>query len=105
MLVLTHSQEVPMLQRKPAEDRKTDIVEALLRLADQIGPDRLTTNDIAREVGVTQAAIFRHFPTKAELWSAVGEGIAVRLAEAWQQALGANTTPKKRGAEGGRGGE
>lgn len=24
-----------MLQRKPAEDRKTDIVEVLLRLADQ----------------------------------------------------------------------
>ena len=85
-----------MLQRKPAEDRKTDIVEALLRLADQIGPDRLTTNDIAREVGVTQAAIFRHFPTKAELLSAVGEVIAVRLAEAWQQALAANTTPKDR---------
>lgn len=85
-----------MLQRKPAEDRKADIVEALLRLADQIGPDRLTTNDVAREVGVTQAAIFRHFPTKAELWSAVGEVIAVRLAEAWQQALAANTTPKDR---------
>ncbi len=85
-----------MLQRKPAEDRKTDIVEALLRLADQIGPDRLTTNDVAREVGVTQAAIFRHFPTKAELWSAVGEVIAARLAEAWQQALAANTTPKDR---------
>src|SRR3989338_1859825 len=33
MLVLTHSQEVPMLQRKPAEDRKTDIVEALLASA------------------------------------------------------------------------
>lgn len=85
-----------MLQRKPAEDRKADIVEALLRLADQIGPDRLTTNDIAREVGVTQAAIFRHFPTKAELWSAVGEVIAARLAEAWQKALAANTTPKDR---------
>lgn len=85
-----------MFQRKPAEDRKADIVEALLRLADQIGPDRLTTNDIAREVGVTQAAIFRHFPTKAELWSAVGEVIAARLAEAWQQALAANTTPKDR---------
>ena len=85
-----------MLQRKPAEDRKTDIVEALLRLADQIGPDRLTTNDVAREVGVTQAAIFRHFPTKAELWSAVGEVIAARLAEAWQQAQAANTSPKDR---------
>ena len=53
-----------MLNRKSAEDRKTEIIEALLGLADRIGPDRLTTNDIAREVGVTQAAIFRHFPTK-----------------------------------------
>lgn len=85
-----------MLHRKPAEDRKTDIIEALLRLADRIGPDRLTTNDIAREVGITQAAIFRHFPTKAELWSAVGEVIAARLDEAWKQALTANTTPKDR---------
>ncbi len=85
-----------MLHRKPAEDRKTDIVEALLRLADQIGPDRLTTNDIAREVGVTQAAIFRHFPKKAELWSEVGDVIAARLAEAWRQALQANITPQDR---------
>lgn len=85
-----------MLHRKPAEDRKADIVEALLSLADRIGPDRLTTNDVAREVGVTQAAIFRHFPTKAELWSEVGVVIAARLVAAWQQALTANTTPKDR---------
>lgn len=85
-----------MLRRKPAEDRKTEIVEALLDLADRIGPDRLTTNDIAREVGVTQAAIFRHFPTKAELWAEAGEVIAGRLTEAWQQALASETTPKGR---------
>ncbi|MBL9058832.1 MAG: TetR/AcrR family transcriptional regulator, partial [Mangrovicoccus sp.] len=40
-----------MLKRKPAGDRKADIIEAVLRLADRIGPDRLTTNDVAREVG------------------------------------------------------
>ncbi len=85
-----------MLRRKPAEDRKTEIVEALLDLADRIGPDRLTTNDIAREVGVTQAAIFRHFPTKAELWSEVGAVINGRLEEAWQQALASETMPKGR---------
>lgn len=83
-----------MLRRKPAEDRKAEIVEALLALADRIGPDRLTTNDIAREVGVTQAAIFRHFPTKAELWSEAGEVIAARMTEAWQQALASETSPK-----------
>lgn len=85
-----------MLRRKPAEDRKADIVAAVLVLADRIGPDRLTTNDIAHEVGVTQAAIFRHFPTKAELWTAVGDAIADRLEEAWQQAVNANETAETR---------
>lgn len=76
-----------MPPRMPAEDRKAEIVAALLHLADRIGPDRLTTTDIARAVGVTQAAIFRHFPTKADLWSRVGEVIAGRLEGAWQAAL------------------
>jgi TetR/AcrR family transcriptional regulator len=96
MLVFAHLQEVPMPHRKPAEDRKAEIIEALLVLADRIGPDRLTTNDIARSVGVTQAAIFRHFPTKAELWSATGEAIADRLAEAWRQAIAQTATPQVR---------
>lgn len=85
-----------MSHRKPAPDRKTDIVEALLRLADRIGPDRLTTNDIAREVGITQAAIFRHFPTKAELWVQTGEVIAARLENVWQQALTEGSAPSDR---------
>lgn len=85
-----------MLSRKPAEDRKTDIVSALLVLADRIGPDRLTTSDIAREVGVTQAAIFRHFPTKADLWIEVGERISNRLRHAWDNALKAGHEPEDR---------
>jgi AcrR family transcriptional regulator len=85
-----------MLRRKTAEDRKSEIIEALLDLADRVGPDRLTTNDIAREVGVTQAAIFRHFPTKAELWSGAGEVVADRLENAWAEALAAQASPQDR---------
>lgn len=85
-----------MPRRKPAEDRKAEIVAALLVLADQIGPDRLTTNDIAQAVGLTQAAIFRHFPTKAELWAAAGETIALRLQEGWQRALAENPEAQAR---------
>lgn len=85
-----------MSRRKPAEDRKADIVAATLMLADRIGPDRLTTNDVAREVGVTQAAIFRHFPTKAELWAAVGEALSQRLTTAWDEALAAQSAPRAR---------
>lgn len=85
-----------MIQRKSAEDRKTDIVTALLLLADRIGPDRLTTNDIAREVGVSQAAIFRHFPTKADLWCLVGEMIEERLQVSWQESAANGSTPRDR---------
>lgn len=85
-----------MLRRKSAEDRKAEIIEALLCLADRIGPDRLTTNDIAREVRVTQAAIFRHFPTKSELWSEAGNVIAGRLQDTWATALASHATPQDR---------
>jgi AcrR family transcriptional regulator len=85
-----------MTSRKPAGDRKAEIVAALLGLADRIGPDRLTTNDIAREVGVTQAAIFRHFPTKADLWSAAAAVIADRLHAAWDQADAPGRPPSAR---------
>ncbi|MDO5604419.1 MAG: TetR/AcrR family transcriptional regulator [Paracoccus sp. (in: a-proteobacteria)] len=74
------------MRRKPAEDRKADIVEAVLTLADQIGPDRLTTNDVARAVNVTQAAIFRHFPSKGALWAAVGGALSQRMGDAWAKA-------------------
>jgi TetR/AcrR family transcriptional regulator len=85
-----------MLRRKPAVDRKADVIAAVLALADRIGPDRLTTNDIAQEVGVTQAAIFRHFPTKAELWTSVGAAVADRLEDAWRAAVTGCDSPASR---------
>ncbi len=59
--------------RKSAERRKAEIVIVVLALADRIGPDRVTTGAVATAIGVTQAALFRHFPTKAALWQAVAE--------------------------------
>src|SRR5690606_10334483 len=73
--------------RKPAELRKAEIVVAVLDLADRIGPDRVTTGAVASAVGVTQAALFRHFPTKAALWQAVAEHAAEHLTSAWDEAI------------------
>jgi AcrR family transcriptional regulator len=56
----------------------------------------VSRTDIAREVGVTQAAIFRHFPTKAALWAEVGAQIARRLSGAWQAALATSDRPRDR---------
>lgn len=72
--------------RKSAEERKSELVEAALRLADKVGPDRLTTDRIAQAVGVTQAAIFRHFPRKQDLWQAVAARIGEKFQQRWMAA-------------------
>ncbi|MEZ5869283.1 MAG: TetR family transcriptional regulator, partial [Defluviimonas denitrificans] len=59
-----------LTMRKPADLRKAEIVAKVIDLADRIGPDRVTTGAVAKAVGVTQAALFRHFPTKADMWGA-----------------------------------
>ncbi|APO88111.1 TetR/AcrR family transcriptional regulator [Marivivens sp. JLT3646] len=75
-----------MSGRQSAEERKAQIVAEVLRLADEIGPDRLSTTEVARAIGLSQPAIFRHFPTKGALWLAVAEDIADRLQSYWAAA-------------------
>lgn len=84
------------MARKSAEDRKAEILATALRLADELGPDRLTTNAVAQAVGLTQPGIFRHFPTKQALWQALAADISGRLKSAWDEALAASATPEGR---------
>jgi AcrR family transcriptional regulator len=85
-----------MSDRQSAQDRKAQIVVEVLRLADEIGPDRLSTTDVARAIGLSQPAIFRHFPTKGALWLAVAEDIADRLQSYWAAAEVGATGPQAR---------
>lgn len=82
--------------RKSADLRKAEIVATVLDLADRIGPDRVTTGAVAAAVGVTQAALFRHFPSKAVLWQAVAEHVADRMTAGWEEALAGGGTPSDR---------
>lgn len=67
--------------RKPAAERKREIVDTAIRLAAECGPDRLTTESLAKEIGISQPAIFRHFPAKSDIWEAVGERICTLMGE------------------------
>lgn len=82
--------------RKSAELRKAEIVATVLELADRIGPDRVTTGAVSAVIGVSQAALFRHFPTKAALWLAVAEHVSEGLTSAWDEALGRGEGPLAR---------
>jgi AcrR family transcriptional regulator len=50
--------------RRPAEDRRREIADAALRVIAVEGLGRFTALAIAREVELTDGALFRHFPSK-----------------------------------------
>jgi len=54
--------------RLSSEARQADIVQILLTLAAQQSPADITTMAIAKAIGLTQGAVFRHFPTKEAIW-------------------------------------
>jgi TetR/AcrR family transcriptional regulator len=55
----------------PAEvriSRKEHILQSLARMLESSPGERITTAALAREVGVTEAALYRHFPSKARMF-------------------------------------
>ncbi|WP_461517687.1 TetR/AcrR family transcriptional regulator [Porticoccus sp.] len=82
-----------MRVRKSSEIRKAEIIDTTLRLADKLGPERLTTEAIAKSVGLTQPGIFRHFPKKQDLWEAVAARIGAMMEARWKRAQNADTVP------------
>ena len=56
-----------MAERKPAESRRREIADAALKVIADQGLARFTSVAIAREVGVSDAALFRHFATKEDI--------------------------------------
>jgi TetR/AcrR family transcriptional regulator len=57
----------------PASDRRTQLLDIALNVFSQKGFNGATTKEIAAAAGVTEAVIFRHFPSKQALYQAVLE--------------------------------
>ena len=57
--------------RLNASDRRIQLVETALDFFSRKGFSGTTTKEIAAAAGVTEAIIFRHFPTKQDLYNAV----------------------------------
>ena len=63
----------PHTHRLPASDRRRQLIETALDLFSQKGFEGTTTKEIAAAAGVTEAIVFRHFPNKHALYTAVLE--------------------------------
>jgi len=56
-------------KRKSTAVRKQQIIEAARKLISKRGSEHLTVRSIAKEVNITEAAIYRHFKSKREILS------------------------------------
>ena len=63
----------------PADERRAATVEAVVKLAAEQNPSDITTTAIAQHMGLTQGALFRHFPTKDAIFEAVMCWVCERL--------------------------
>lgn len=79
--------------RLPTEARQAEIVTAALRLAQDHSPAAITTTELARAVGLSQGALFKHFPTKEAVWLAAMAWVADNLQQALHDAAQAGNTP------------
>jgi len=67
--------------RKPASTRRDEIVRAVLHVIGDRGVTSLTASALAREVGLTSGALFRHFNSMDDILRATVKHAVARLDE------------------------
>ena len=82
-----------MSARKSTDDRKTEILDVTLDLAFRVGPDHVTTGMIATQLGLTQPAIYKHFPKKEDIWRAATDRLCAMIRDNIDRTAQANLPP------------
>ncbi len=72
--------------KEEAEKTRQDLLKAALSVFSQKGYTAATLEDVAKEAGVTRGAIYWHFGSKAELYTALLEEYSARGSEIVQAA-------------------
>lgn len=72
--------------RLKTEDRRAQITDAALRVIATRGIAALSTSEVARAVGVTSGALFRHFPSLEAVLEAVADRVAELLSSTYPPA-------------------
>ncbi len=71
--------EADLSRRKKSGERKAEILCTTLKLAFDVGPNHVTTGMIAAQLGLTQPAIYKHFPKKEDIWQAVTDMLCAQI--------------------------
>ena len=79
--------------------RKKEILEALAHMLEHQPGARITTADLAKQVGVSEAALYRHFPSKAKMFEGliefIEESLFSRIKQITEEAISCQEQCKK----------
>ena len=63
--------DVPARKRPKPGERRVQILQALAAMLEQPGAERVTTAALAARLSVSEAALYRHFASKAQMFEAL----------------------------------
>ena len=86
-------------RRLSADERRRAIVQAALRVFSSGSYAGSTTAEIAREAGVSEPLLYRHFPSKRDLWSACLDAAWEEFREAFDRASDDLLAARRNGAD------
>jgi AcrR family transcriptional regulator len=82
------------MTRLPAEERKAAVLECACGIFSAGSYRGTTTAEIAREAGVTEPVLYRHFASKRDLYLAVLEESWRRLRALWERVVAEEPDPR-----------
>jgi AcrR family transcriptional regulator len=80
--------------RLPADERRAAVLDTACRVFARCSYRGATTAEIAREAGVTEPILYRHFASKQALYLACIESAWQRVRAAWDEAVAAEPDPR-----------
>jgi AcrR family transcriptional regulator len=84
-----------MRARLPASERRAVVLDTACRVFGRYTYRGATTAEIAREAGVTEPVLYRHFDSKRALYLACVDESWERVRTAWQDALARERDPRE----------
>jgi len=85
-------------KRPPPGERRNQILETLARMLEKPGAERITTAALAKQLGVSEAALYRHFASKAQMFEALIDFIEHSIFSLINQIAEREADPRQRAA-------
>lgn len=86
----------PMSDSKACSEDEVRIAMATIRTVAEHGAERVTTAEVAKELGMTRAELLQRCPSEADLWRITGAVIVRQMTHSWNAVCALEEKPAER---------